>query len=604
MISNIGYFSLIGAIFLGIYQAISLIQNININLNNNQSLFISPLILFHLLIISSYLCLLYLFVSSDMSVITVLLHSSSIMDMKYKISATWGSHESSMLFWQFIISLISGIFIFQTKLQNIKTYYISSILQSSFIIYFIIFANPFKTIISSVSEGIGMNPSLQDIGMMIHPPILFLSYATYQIIYSITISKIMGEVIEEKILLFWSRIGLSTIFGAIGLGGWWAYRELGWGGYWFFDPVENISLIVLLFGIASHHTFLQKEMSLEKSILGILPFISAISGTFLTRSGLLNSVHSFAESNGSISILIFILIISVISFGFVFFQQSYNKEKTFSRKYYFIQAGNILFALSNMIIFLSLIIPIISSIFFNNIIEIKPNFFTKFLLPILLLASMLSGIIYFNRSNLKLSLAFLIPLPIIPITIYLTEINLISSFSFYVSIVIILSSLYRYFERCRDKSLNIAAHSMLLGHISIGMLIFAITLNVNLSFSQNIVLKNSEKIKLENNLIIHLRSITEGYGKNYIQQSANISVFSKENEIAHLKPELRFYPVEKTFSTEVDIFGFLFYDVYASINNIENDRASITIYYHPAISFIWFSIFICCFSIIIRNIKK
>lgn len=600
MPSEIGYFLLVSAIICGFVDFLTSLRNHKLSPLYKQILLFS----FHGQIILAFTILAYCFIASDMRVITVLLHSSSLLDLKYKLSATWGSHETSMLFWQFITSTIAIIFMLHTNCSRYKTYSISNLIQVSFLSYIIFFANPFSSISSAAADGMGMNPSLQDMGMMIHPPILFISYSLYQIIYSISIGEIFGEKFEKKLILFWSRLAFSSIFLAIGLGGWWAYRELGWGGYWFFDPVENMSLIVLLFGTILHHTLLQKNMELEKKLLSIAPFTSAIFGTFLTRSGLMSSVHSFAESGGASIILIFISLVFFTSIFLIFQNIRVEEGHEVSRKYYFIQAANLIFATSIIVIIIATLIPILSGIFFSQIIEIKNQFFIHYLIPLLLIGAVLSGLVYFNRSNIKLFLLLLLPLPIIYFSMFFWKSGAVTALSYYVASIIIIGSLGRYYERYKAQNLHIGTHSMLLGHISIGLLIFSISLNINFAETKDFILIKGQEQILSDDYTISMEEIRYGYGKNFINQVPIIRLAQNKMNIATLTPELRFYPVEKLLSREVSIFSILFKDIYAIVNNVEDEKASVRIMLHPFISFIWFSIFLSCVSIIIRNIKN
>ncbi len=600
MLTNLGnlflIFSIISGFFIVIYPFI--VKNFS------TSFYKYLLVSFNLSIISAFIILLYLFLSKDFRVISVLMNISSLMEAKYIIAASWSSHETSLLFWCFITSCLTMIFYFQTDFKEAISYSVNSFIQICFLICLYLGANPFRAITSTPGEGLGMNPSLQDIGIMIHPPLLYVSYGIFQIIYSMNIASLFtGNV--PAIIANWSRCALSILLGAIALGGWWAYRELGWGGYWFFDPVENISLLILVFAISYHHSLLQKNFELTKVIFGILPFLSALIGTFFVRSGLLISVHSFAESPSSSLLLttsILILIFSFIAIGY-FFKGKMDLPE-YSSKHYFIQGGNLLWSISGIIIILSIIFPVIYSIIFAEVIEVQSGFFIKTLLPIMLVSSLLSGLIYFNRNLGRLLAVLICNLAILFIAIFIMKASLIQAFSYFVASIIISSSIIRAIEKWSSLTLNIASISMLLGHAAIGILIASICFNKQYGFSENVIVKLQESTKFRNEFTILLTDVNYTNGKNYIKQEANIRIMLRGNEIAKINPELRFYPIEKTLSSEVGIYNSLFADWYGVLNNIKDNQASLQIFYHPAISLIWFSIFLAIFAILLGVRKR
>jgi len=560
----------------------------------------------NLCVIFSFLILLTLFITRDFRVISVLTNTSSIMELKYRIAACWSSHETSLLFWVFITSILNIIFIFQTRAKETIANSVSQAIQLCFLLCIFIYANPFKSITTTPTEGLGMNPSLQDIGIMIHPPLLYIAYGIFQIIFSCNISALLGRNVDTKLLLHWSRFGFSILTGAVCLGGWWAYRELGWGGYWFFDPVENISLIIWLFAISYHHSLLQKNMELTKIILGVAPFLCALCGTFLVRSGLLTSVHSFAESKSSFVLLIFSISMLLSTFLLIGYR-AYRLETTDeqkSLKYWFMQAGNILWSFAGFILIVSLLIPIISLYFFHEPIEVKPNFFIKTVIPVMLFSSILSGTIYFNRKLPRMLILCALNLIIFAISYLIYKASLLQAFSYYTGSIIISGSIIRWVEKIKSKTLHTSSISMLLGHIGAGIFIIAVCFNNQFGYSKTLNLSVQEKAEIKGDIQAYLIDIKYSASKNYLRQVVNIRLLDKDNEISTLNPELRNYPVEKSLSSEVDIYSIIYNDWYAVINNIDGNKVSLQIFYHPGISFIWLSVFIVCFAIILRSIKS
>lgn len=557
--------------------------------------------------IFTYFILVYLFISNDFSISSVFFNSSSISPLKYLISASWASHETSLLFWIFcnsVVILIWNIFFSKAKITNI----IFLLIQNFFLLILYFKANPFENIASKakISEGLGLNPLLQDIGILIHPPIIYFSYGLYLLCYSYFINLAFDKNLDQKLISNFSRLAIALLSLAVGLGGWWAYRELGWGGYWFFDPVENISLMVWLFAIGFHHSLIQKDMKITSLFLGIMTYLSIIWGSFFVRSGMLVSVHSFAESNSSLLFLIFSTSLTLFSIiTFIYYYKKSDSEKI-SLKYIWMQSGNLGWSVSGFLILFTLIYPIFYYLMNNKMIEIKEGFFLKSLIPVMVITSLLSGIVYFRDKMIKIFIINFLALFITFILVYFLNFSLIYYLSISVSIAIILGSSLRFFEKYKDQksSINKPFLSMILGHLSVGLLILSISLNIFFSKEENLVLSENSSKKIWNNFEVKLVNIDYAITDNYVRQFVNLLVLDeKENEITNLKPELRLYQVEKTMTSDVDIFSYVFYDWYGVINKINDDEVNIQIHQRYFISFIWFSILLMFFAFILRLFK-
>lgn len=558
-------------------------------------------ILAHIFVISSFSSLLCLFIENDLSNVVVLMNSSTLMDLHYRISASWSSHETSLLFWNCIISLLSIIYMFQSKFQQRRTYQISLFVQLMLILILYFSSNPFLKINVMPTEGLGMNPSLQDFAMMIHPPMLYFAYSGYLIIFSIIVSSEFFDEKDIKYKKLWSRISLSLLTFAIGLGGWWAYRELGWGGYWYFDPVENISLLVWIFGVCYHHTMIQRGFEISKIYFGVAPFIAVIFGTFFVRSGLLISVHSFAETNTSIWFLVSFIILNIIASLALYSGYIKRKEILLNQnsKEKIINASNIIWMISAFIIILSLIYPAMMSVLFSQKIEVEANFFVSTLIPIFLVSTILMAFSYqLSKANVIIFASLSI---IIPISTYHNS-GVLIAFSYYIGFSIIFLSLIKLFIQIKNKYLNSSYVSMITSHFGAGLLIISIGANNHFGFSNEVDLEIGQIKKLYN-YDVELKGISYGNGKNYLKQTAEIGI-TGDNFSIDLAPQLRFYPVEKSLSSEVDLVNFVSYDFYAVLSNILDDKITVNIMYHPAISFIWFSIFLMSFGIILKTLRR
>ncbi len=338
MASLIGSYSLIIGLCCSIIIVFFSIQNFyRPKRIDNKIIFLTFFQFFFVLI--SFLGLIISFVNSDFSNELVYNHSHTTKPLFYKISGTWGNHEGSLLLWLLVLTLFIYIFLLKSKNEKKEYKILTLLFQEIIIIGFFIFliktSNPFNYIFPIPKEGLGLNPILQDPALAVHPPILYLGYVGSSIIFSSVlaatclgyISKEWARHIKQWILVSWVFLTLGILLGSI-----WAYYELGWGGFWFWDPVENISLMPWLALTTLLHCILVLERKLIFTswvvVLSISTFTLSMCGTFLVRSGILNSVHTFAnDPDRGLFILIFLFSLIFLSlFIFFFFHKTENKN--------------------------------------------------------------------------------------------------------------------------------------------------------------------------------------------------------------------------------------------------------------------------------------
>ncbi len=399
MASLIGFYSLVFGFCSSLLIFLFSIKNFrNSNIFDKKIIYLTFLQLFFVLV--SFLGLIFSFVYSDFSNETVFNHSHTTKPLFYKISGTWGNHEGSLLLWLLVLTLFIFLFLLKSK-EQIKKYRILTLLfQQIIIIGFFIFviktSNPFNYIFPIPNEGLGLNPILQDPALAIHPPILYLGYVGSSIIFSSTlaatslgyISKEWAKHIKQWILVSWIFLTLGILLGSI-----WAYYELGWGGFWFWDPVENVSLMPWLALTTLLHCILvlEKRFALTSwvVILSISTFTLSMGGTFLVRSGILNSVHTFAnDPERGIFILIFLFCLIFLSlFIFFFFHKNQNKE--FNSFFWLSKESSILINNWFMMYFLTVVIigttyPIFLEVISSEKISVGPPFYNKLIIPFLI----------------------------------------------------------------------------------------------------------------------------------------------------------------------------------------------------------------------------
>ena len=606
MLTQLGSYSLIFGLILSIYLNLYSIFNFKKNLFQFSRV-LSLLSLQLFLIIFSFFTLIISFVFSDFSNKTVFENSHSSKPLFYKISGTWGNHEGSLLLWLLVLALF--IFFFGVSSKNFSksfrllTIFFQQIIISGFFLFIILTSNPFEILYPVPLEGLGLNPILQDPALAIHPPILYIGYVGSSIIFSLSLSALIENNITKEwatylkswILVSWIFLTLGILLGSI-----WAYYELGWGGFWFWDPVENVSLMPWFCLTALLHTIivLEKRLTLKSwsIILSIATFSLSMSGTFLVRSGILNSIHTFANdpSRGVfILIFIFFLIVLAISIFFIY-SNSYKKNET--NIFLINKESSVLINNWFMMYFLSVVLvgtiyPIFLEVISSQKISVGPPFYHKLLIPFLLIFLIIMCIetkLEWIKTDLKkiktkgfISFLFTLGLSIILVNLLGSKFlnySLLLSFST-ILILLIIINLFK------KKTLI----SQKIAHLGFGLLIIAIVLNTinSREISYNMQVGDEinfidRKIKFSN-----LQTFKE---KNYESLQAEFIMIDKNNRIQIFNPEIRIYNQPNIITSEADININLFRDNFMVFNIINNgEYFNVRYQYKPFMMWIWIS---------------
>ena len=619
--SVIGHYSLILGLCIGLLLVyFSIINFRNYNVLNTKILSFSFLQFF--LVVISFSCLILSFVFSDFSNETVFNNSHTTKPLFYKIAGTWGNHEGSLLLWLLVLTLFIFIFLIKTKNQPLKYKLLTLVFQQIIIIGFFVFlietSNPFNSLYPSPEEGLGLNPILQDPALAIHPPILYLGYVGSSIIFSSAlaatslnmISKKWATHIKKWVLISWVFLTLGILLGSIG-----AYYELGWGGFWLWDPVENVSLMPWLALTTLLHCILVLEKKLILTswviILSISTFTLSMCGTFLVRSGILNSVHTFAnDPERGLFILVFLFSLIFISL-FIFFFFHKTKQNNFNNFFWISKETSIIINNWFMMYFLSVVLigtvyPIFLDVLSAQKISVGPPFYHKLIIPFLipfLLFMAIGPKLKWIKSNLE-DKNYLISLLIISI---LLSLLIVKNFNFNVLIntILISSALYLFFITLRDfvikKYNNISQN---IAHFGFSLLILSILFN-NL-FSTEIItnLRVGETFE-SSKLKIVFESINQKTEKNYNSIIGNFSIENSKGELEKLSPELRIYNQPNIVTSEADIKTTLISDKFIVINIVQNqDYFNVRYQVKPFMLWIWMSVLLISFGGIISLLKK
>jgi len=621
MISLIGFFSLC---LSTIFSFVLLMPNSILYMKIKYFLFIfrSSTIL----VCISFLSLILAYVTSDFSNFNVFQNSHSDKPLIYKITGAWGNHEGSILFWICMISIYGFLYSLISKSINDFKIIVLKIQSALFLIFalFVIFtSNPFLVNSVLVKEGLGLNPILQDPALAIHPPVLYLGYVGFSLVFSIAIASLLRDNLDQEWIREtrkWSMISWGFLTAGIALGSFWAYYELGWGGWWFWDPVENISLMPWIAGLALVHSLLmiRGEQVIEKWIvfLSILCFSLSILGTFLVRSGILTSVHSFASdaSRGLFILLIFFL---TTGFGFlVFLIKSPSKKNDLNllliNKTSALLINNILMMIAVLTILLGTIYPIIIEVLTNTRISVGGPYFNSTVLPILLPGFLLMSIapaLSWQTNKIKkfkiYVISFLVLSCIVALHSYFTNFNSWGFIGLILSTWIIIASIISIVLRYKFSPTMqyIKSINSFIAHIGVGVMIIGITFSSIYQKEYNFNIAVGDEVTVDNQ-VLKLEKIQIIEEKNYQSLKANFSLEKKDRIISYIEPGKNYYPVSKMITTEAGIYHDWFKDIYITLGNENNNIWFIRVYINPLVSFIWFGFFIMIFSSVITVIKK
>src|SRR5210317_1122972 len=399
MITELGHFALILAFLVACVQAVAPLVGAQTNRYNLMVLAIPAATAQFLLLLGSFAALTYAFVVSDFSVRLVVLNSHSLKPMLYKVSGVWGNHEGSMLMWVTILALFGATLAwFGSNLpMRLKalTLSVQGALGVAFLAFLIFTSNPFLRIFPIPFDGQDLNPLLQDPGLAFHPPFLYLGYVGLSMSFSFAVAALLEGRIDAAWARWvrpWTLAAWMFLTVGIALGSWWAYYELGWGGFWFWDPVENASFMPWLFAAALLHSAIvvEKRESLKSwtILLAILAFGYSLLGTFIVRSGVITSVHAFANDpeRGVFILAIFVIFVGGALVLYAFRASAMEARGVFSfvSRESALVANNILLAVSSFVVFIGTIWPLISELFFDRKLSVGAPFFNAAFTPFMI----------------------------------------------------------------------------------------------------------------------------------------------------------------------------------------------------------------------------
>tara|TARA_B100000579_G_C22837128_1_gene859451 strand:+ start:431 stop:2308 length:1878 start_codon:yes stop_codon:yes gene_type:complete len=555
----------------------------------------------------SFLVLLIGYIYSDFSMINVYENSHTAKPLLYKISGTWGNHEGSLLLWINILVLFSFLFLILNKNKNknfkIFTLIFQNLLIITFFIFLLSYSNPFSSIFPVPNEGMGLNPILQDPALAIHPPLLYVGFVGSSIYFSAALSALISKVesqtyatsIKPWILISWFFQTVGILVGSI-----WAYYELGWGGYWFWDPVENSSLMPWFLMTALLHSILVLERRIGLYswviILSILTFTMSVVGTFLVRSGILNSVHTFANDPSRGLFILTFLALMVFSSIYIFFRYAPSENKNYKvlSKEFFILINNWFMIFFLIVVLIGTLYPVFLDTLFGQKISVGPPYYNfilaPFLIPLLFLMASGPRFKWISSNTLKIfNFILFFSFSIFLIVLFIVrESNLLTNLILLFSIYLIVQTIFDFYKSYKERTINFAR---VVSHFGFGLLIFFISINHIFSVEQNFNLREGEK-KETKNYIVKFENLKTLEKNNYRSLVGHFQVLDKKKlTIKNLNPEIRFYNQPETITYEASIKTSFFSDTYLTMSNISDTNIfNIKFQRKPFMNFIWISV--------------
>ena len=620
MIPELGHFSLIlalcMALVLGTVPLIGAYRGIN-----RWIALAKPAAFAELLFVTlAYGCLTYSSLNHDFSVAYIAKNSNTALPTLYLISGVWGAHEGSLLLWALVLACWTGLVATFNKVIPDATLArilgIMGLVAVGFLLFLLLTSNPFVRMFPVPVEGRDLNPLLQDPGLAIHPPMLYMGYVGFSVAFAFALAALL----EGRLDAAWARwsrpwTNMAWMFLTLGiaLGSWWAYYELGWGGWWFWDPVENASFMPWLVGTALIHSLAATEkrgvFKTWTVLLAIFAFSLSLLGTFLVRSGVLTSVHAFASDPArGLFILVFLAVVVGGSLLIYAVRAPYVKSSaTFAitSKESVILLNNVLLVVTASSILLGTLYPLIIDALGLGKISVGPPYFNAVFIPLmapLAIAVGLGVFLHWKQDSLLalttrlrwliagcIGLGFMLPL-LMPFYSWLAGLGLtLALWSAAIAGLAFVERLTnREFTWQRVLSIPAGFYGMTLAHLGIAVFITGITLTSIYSVEKDVRMAVHEKLDLSG-YVFEFHGVQETQGVNYAAENGLVTVSYQGQQVAELRPEKRVYRVQTMPMTEAGIDAGLFRDLFVALGEPLDEQGawSLRIYYKAFIRWIW-----------------
>lgn len=591
----------------------------------------------------SFVCLCWAFIANDFTVLYVANNSNSLLPWYYRITAVWGSHEGSMLLWVLMLSgWTAAVALFSRSLPLLlqgRILGVMGLVCVGFYLYLHVMSNPFETTLPFYPvDGRDLNPLLQDFGMIVHPPLLYMGYVGFAVSFAFAIAALIGGQFDST----WARWArpwtlAAWLFLTLGimLGSWWAYNELGWGGWWFWDPVENASFMPWLVGTALLHSLaVSEKRGTFKSwtvLLAIGAFSLSLLGAFLVRSGVLVSVHSFA-SDPSRGLFLLAFLLAVVGSSLLLYALRMHAVRSEARyqlmsREMMLWGNNVFLLTATLVVFLGTLYPLFYKELGLGSISIGEPFFNQMFYYLVLPFSVLLAVgpwVRWKQQPLKplikpLTLVLLLAM-VLAIGVLLQYQSLawnLALFGLLLGALVAVSVVAEYGRRQQElwqrqqqkqmaKSwLSLSHLGMSVAHIGFAVLVVGVAMTKTFSVEKDVRMKIGDSVTLEDYRFT-LQDVYTLKGPNYGGQAAEIEVFTAEGQrVGHLHAEKRFYQVQKTVMTEAAVDAALMRDLYVALGEeLPGQSWSLRVYVKPYVRWIWLGGLLMAFGALCSLLDK
>jgi cytochrome c-type biogenesis protein CcmF len=571
-----------------------------------------------LFIVIAYALLTVAFLNSDFSLAVVAQNSNTQLPTPYKIAAVWGNHEGSMLMWVLMLAIWGvAVSIFSKRLPEpfvARVLGVLGLLGTGFLAFLLFTSNPFERLLPAAADGRDLNPLLQDPGMVIHPPMLYMGYVGFSVAFAFAIAALLTGRLDATWARWsrpWTTIAWTFLTLGIAIGSWWAYYELGWGGWWFWDPVENASFLPWIVGTALIHSLaVTEKRGVFRSwtvLLAIFAFSLSLMGTFLVRSGILTSVHAFA-TDPKRGIFILIFLVAVVGGSLTLFAARSPRVgmgggfNSVSRESMLL-ANNVLLSVAAASVMLGTLYPLLLDTLSLGKISVGPPYFEAVFVPLMAPAIFLMGIGPMARwreasvPELAKRLKWAVAAAVVATGVWLAAGgSLLGSLGVLLAAWIAGTTVMTVLERTRNATgpvwnrigrLPRAEWGMLLAHLGVGVFIFGVTMVKTWEAEKDVKMQPGDTATL-GSYTFRMDSIGEHTGPNFLGLRANFTVTRGDSVVSKMKAEKRLYTASGMPMTEAGIDAGLTRDLYVSIGeSLGGEAFAVRVQVKPFVDWIW-----------------
>ena len=621
MIAELGHFSLIIALLMALVQGVLPLAGAHTGRSAWTALARPAARGQFLFVLLAYACLTQVFIANDFSVLLAARHSNSSLPLIYRITAVWGNHEGSILLWSLILAgWTLAVSIFSRQLDDTmlaRVLGVMGLVSCGFLLFTLFTSNPFERLLPAAPDGQDLNPLLQDPGMVIHPPMLYMGYVGFVVAFAFAIAALLAGRLDTAWARWsrpWTTVAWCFLTAGIALGSFWAYYELGWGGWWFWDPVENASFMPWLVGTALIHSLAVTEkrggFKMWTALLAILAFSLSLLGTFIVRSGVLSSVHAFASDPArGVFILGFLSVVvggSLALFAWRAPRVGLGGSFAPVSRESMLLANNVLLVVAAAAVLLGTLYPLLIDALGMGKLSVGPPYFSAVFVPLIAPALFLMGVGPMTRwreasaIDLARRLRWAAAVSLLSALIapfFLGHWTPMIGLGLLLGAWVASTALLNLFSRLREHpapgwAARLAAqpgsyYGMLLAHFGVSVFIVGVTVVSGFSSESDVRMEPGDVAQV-GGYSFELKAVNPVTGPNYTALRATVAVSIDGQDLGRLEPERRLYQVSRMAMTEVAIDRGLRRDLYVALGEPVGPTAwSVRLHHKPLVNWIW-----------------